>query len=142
MSLEENKTIGRRFVEDVWGKGDFAAEQELVAKNLIDHNAPPGAAPGREGHHQNLAMFRGAFEGQMVLEDLIAEGDKVVDRWTFRGTHRGPFFGIPPTGKQVTFRGMDISRIENGQIVEYWHQEDIMGLMQQLGVIPTPGQGH
>jgi predicted ester cyclase len=140
MSREENKKIARRVVEDVWGKGDFAAEQELIAINVVDHNPLPGLAPGLEGHHQALAMFRSAFDGQMTLEDVIAEGDKVVDRWTFHGTHRGAFFGIPPTGKQVTLTGMDFSRIENGQIVEFWHQEDILGLMQQLGVAPAPEQ--
>jgi predicted ester cyclase len=140
MSLEENKIIARRCIEDIWGKGDFEAEQELIATNVVDHNPLPGLAPGLEGHHQALTMFRSAFDGQMILEDVIAEGDKVVDRWTFHGTHRGEFFGIPPTGKQVTLTGMDINRIENGQIVAFWHQEDILGLMQQLGVVPTPGQ--
>jgi predicted ester cyclase len=140
MSLEENKIIVRRYVEDVWGKGDFAAEQELIATNFVDHNPPPGFAPDREDHHQVLVMFRSAFDGHQTLEDMIAEGDKVADRWTFRGTHRGEFFGIPPTGKQVTMTGMDISRIENGQIVDVWHQEDILGLMLQLGVVPAPGQ--
>lgn len=140
MSLEENKIIIRHYVEDVWGKGDFAAEQALIAMNVVDHNPLPGFASGLEGHHQVLAMFLNAFDGQMTLEDVIAEGDKVVDRWTFQGTHRGEFFGIPATGKQVTLTGMDISRIENRQIVEFWHQEDTLGLMQQLGVIPTPGK--
>jgi steroid delta-isomerase-like uncharacterized protein len=140
MSLEENKIIARRFVEDVWGKGDFAAERELLATNVIDHNPLPGFATGFEGHHQVLAMFQNAFDGHVTLEDVIAEGDRVVDRWTFHGTHRGELFGIPATGKQVTFTGIDISRIENGQIVEFWHQEDILSLMQQLGAIPTPGQ--
>jgi predicted ester cyclase len=140
MSLEENKIIARRFVEDVWGKGDFEAERELISTNVIDHNPVPGFATGFEGHHQVLAMFQNAFDGQVTLENVIAEGDMVVDRWIFHGTHRGELFGIPPTGKQVTFTGIDISRIENGQIVEFWHQEDIMGLMQQLGAIPAPGQ--
>ncbi len=140
MSLEENKIIARRFVEDVWGKGDFAAERELMSTNVVDHNPVPGFPTGFEGHHQVLAMFRNAFDGQVTLEDVIAEGDRVVDRWTFHGTHRGELFGIPATGKQVTFTGIDINRIENGQIVEFWHQEDIMGLMQQLGVVPSPGQ--
>jgi steroid delta-isomerase-like uncharacterized protein len=140
MSLEENKIIARRFVEEVWGKGDFEAERELLSANVIDHNPIPAFGTGFEGHHQVLAMFQNAFDGQVTLEDVIAEGDRVVDRWTFHGTHRGELFGIPATGKQVTFTGIDISRIENGQIVEFWHQEDIMSLMQQIGAIPAPGQ--
>jgi predicted ester cyclase len=140
MSLEENKIIARRFVEEVWGKGDFEAERELLSANVIDHNPIPAFGTGFEGHHQVLAMFQNAFDGQVTLEDVIAEGDRVVDRWTFHGTHRGELFGIPATGKQVTFTGIDISRIGNGQIVEFWHQEDIMSLMQQIGAIPAPGQ--
>lgn len=140
MSLEENKIIARRFVEDIWGKGDFEAERELLARNIVLHNVPPGIAPGLEGHHQVLVMIRNAFDGQMTLEDVIAEGDIVVDRWTFHGTHRGEFFGIPPTGKSVTFSGIDINRIENGQVVEHWHHEDFLGVMQQLGVVPAPEQ--
>jgi steroid delta-isomerase-like uncharacterized protein len=141
MSTEDNKALVRRAYEEIWGKGDFAVEQELVATDVVDHNAPAGLPPGLEGHHQGLVMFRNAFPDlQITLGDLIAEGDKVVDRWTMCATHTGPFMNIPPTGKQVTVTGMDISRIKNGKIVEYWHQEDMLGLLQQLGVIPVPGQ--
>jgi steroid delta-isomerase-like uncharacterized protein len=141
MSTETNKAIIRRYIEDVWGKGDFAADQEVVATDLVDHNPVPGWPSDLEGHHQVLVIFRNAFPDlQITLEDVIAEGDKVVDRWTMRATHSGPFMNIPPTGKQVTLTGMDITRIENGKIVELWHQEDMLGLLQQLGVIPAPGQ--
>lgn len=141
MSTEENKTLIRRYIEEVWGKGDFAAERELVAADIVDHNPIPGFPPGLEGHHQTIAMLRNAFpDGTNTLEDVIVEGDMIADRHTFRGTHKGEFFGIPPTGKQVTFTGIEITRIANGKIVETWHQEDLVGVMQQLGVIPTPGQ--
>lgn len=76
----------------------------------------------------------------ITVEDLLAEGDKVVDRWTARGTHPGELIGIPPTGKEVTITGMDILRISNGKIAEIWHQEDMLGMMQQLGVIPQMAQ--
>jgi predicted ester cyclase len=141
MSSTENKAIIRRYIEEVWGKGDFAAEQELVAANIVDHNAIPGFPPGFAGHHQTVVMLRNAFpDGTNTLEDVIVDGDKVADRHTFRGTHTGEFMGIPPTGKVVVFSGMEITRIANGQIVEQWHQEDFLGIMQQLGVIPTAGQ--
>ena len=141
MSTEENKALIRRAFEEVWGKGDFAVEKEVVATDVVDHNTPPGWPLGLEGHHQVVVMVRNAFPDlQITLEDVIAEGDKVVDRWTIRATHTGPFMNIPPTRKQVTFTGMDITRIKNGKIVELWHQEDILGMMQQLGVIPAPGQ--
>jgi len=140
MSTEDNKAIVRRSIEDVWARG-FEAEQEVVAANIIDHNPFPGFPPGLEGHHQLLLMFLNAFPDlQITLEDLLAEGDKVVDRWTMRATHRGELLGIPATGKQVTLTGIDITRIENGQIVEFWHQQDLLGMLQQLGVIPPMGE--
>ena len=141
MSTEENKTIIRRWIEDAWGKGDLAALSEIAAADLVDHNATPGLPPGAEGQKAIILMLRSAFpDGTNTLEDVIVEGDKVVDRHTFRGTHTGEFFGIPPTGKQVMFTAMEITRIANGKIMEIWHQEDLMGLMQQLGAIPAPGQ--
>ena len=142
MSTEENKAVIRRWIEDVWGKGDFDALSEVAAADVIDHNPSPGLPPGAEGQKAIIMMLRSAFpDGTNALEEVIAEGDKVMDRHTFRGTHKGEFFGIPATGKQVTFTGMEITRIAGGKIVEIWHQEDLMGLMQQLGAIPTPGQG-
>ena len=141
MSTEENKAVIRRWIEDVWGKGDLAALSEVAAADLVDHNSTPGLTPGVEGQKAIILMLRSAFpDGTNTLEDVIAEGDKIVDRHTFRGTHTGAFMGIPPTGKPVTFTGMEITRIANGKIVETWHQEDLLGAMQQLGVIPAPGQ--
>ena len=141
MSAEANKAIIRRWIEDAWGKGDLAALNAVAAVDVVDHNPMPGLPPGLEGQKAIILMLRSAFpDGTNTLEDVIVEGDKVVDRHTFRGTHTGAFMGIPPTGKSVTFSGIEITRIANGQIVETWHQEDLLGLMQQLSVIPTPGQ--
>lgn len=87
-------------------------------------------------------MYRAAFpDVQSTIEDTIAEGDKVVTRWTARGTHRGALMGIPPTGKELTVTGMGILRIEGGRIMEAWGIFDQFGMLQQIGVIPTPGQG-
>jgi len=142
MSVEENKAIELRFLEEVVNKGNLAVIDELVAANFIDHSALPGAAPDREGYKQFFAMTRTAFpDFHSTLEDMIAEGDKVVERFTVRGTHKGEFMGIAPTGKQVEVEGIAIHRLAGGKIVEDWFSMDMLGMMQQLGVVPAPGQG-
>jgi steroid delta-isomerase-like uncharacterized protein len=138
MTSEENKTIARRFVEEVWGEGNLSLADELLSPDCIDHNPVPGLTGDREGHHRLLQQVRTAFpNARFTLDDVIAEGDKVVDRWTMEAISEGPFAGRPATGRAVKLIGMDILRIENGKIVELWHIEDTLGLMQQLGVIPS-----
>lgn len=135
MTTEQNKDIARRYLVDVWGNWDFEAEKELVAEDLVDHNALPDLPPGREGHHRFLLICQNAFpEIDVTIDELIAEGDKVGYQWRIRTTHKGEFMGVPPTGKEITLTGSDIVRIEDGQIAETWHIEDNLGLMQQLGV--------
>ncbi len=141
MSTEENKATIRRFIEQVWGKGDYALEQQLLAPDFVDHNPIPGMAPDRAGHHQAVEMFQKSVPDLDIKVDLlIAEGDMVVDHWVCTGTQTGEMMGIPPTNKPFTITGMDITRIENGKIKEIWHQEDTMGMMVQIGAIPAPGQ--
>jgi predicted ester cyclase len=137
MSTEENKKIIRRLYEET-NKGNLAAMDEFFASNLVDHNPPsiPGLAPGLEGVKQSFAIFYNATpDGYHTIEDMIAEGDKVVVRITARGTHTGDLFGIPPTSKQLMMTGIAIYRIAGGRIVERWSEQDKLGLMQQLGVI-------
>ena len=141
MSEAENKTIAQRFNEDVWGRGDEAALVELLDSDFVDHDALPGQSPDREGHRQILAAFRSAFPDlNVTTEDIVGEGDKVVTRWTARGTHQGDLMGIAPTGKEVTIKGIDVLRIAEGRIVERWAQYNDLEVMQQLGAIPAPGQ--
>ncbi len=143
MSTEENKAAERRFYEEVWNKHHLGAVDELVAPNVVEHNpVDPGQGPGREGFRKTVAMALSAFpDVQATIEDMVAEGDKVVVRWTGKGTHRGEFMGIPPTNKQVTFTGgIDIWRYAGGKRVESWRQWDALSMMRQLGVIPEPGQ--
>jgi steroid delta-isomerase-like uncharacterized protein len=141
MAEAENKTIARRFNEDVWGRGDQAALEELFAPDFVDHGALPGQSPDREGHKQILAAFRSAFPDLSVTtEDIIAEGDKVVSRWTARGTHQGELLGTAPTGNEVTFTGIDVLRIAEGKVVERWAQGNDLEVMQQIGAIPPPEQ--
>ncbi len=140
MSLEENKAIERRFFEEVVNNGELAVIDELFAANFVDHSALPGTAADREGTKQFFAMAHSAFpDFHSTLEDMFAEGDKVVQRFTARGTHKGEFMGIPPTGKQVTITGIAIHRITGGKIVENWVSMDMLGALQQLGVVPPPG---
>ncbi len=137
---EENKALARRYVEEVINKGNLAVIDELAAADFVEHSPFPGQAPGIEGEEQLIGMMRAAFPDlHSTIEDLIAEGDKVVLRATTRGTHKGEFMGIPPTGKQVTVTEIHIIRFVGGKGVEHWGEVDMMGMMQQLGVAPTPG---
>jgi steroid delta-isomerase-like uncharacterized protein len=141
VSTEENKAIIRRYTEEVWSKGNLAVVDEIFATNYVAHNPLPGQTPGVNGLKQSVTMVRAAFpDWHATVEDMIAEEDKVVNRWSARGTHQGEFMGIAPTGKQITLTGISIQRIAGGKIVEDWLQADMMGMMQQLGVVPPPGQ--
>ena len=111
---------------------------DILAESYVDHNPFPGQEPGREGIKQTLNTMLAAFPDLSVtVEDQIADGDKVVSRWTGTGTHSGEFMGIPATGNKVTVTGMGIDRIAGGKIVEHWEEFDAMAMMQQLGVIPS-----
>jgi steroid delta-isomerase-like uncharacterized protein len=135
---EQNKALSRRIAEECFNKGNLAVADEVIAADFVDHSAPPGLAPGVEGFKQLVAMYRNAFPDiRTTIDDVIAEGDKVVIRWTGRGTHKGELMGIAPTGKTVTVTGIGIDRIANGKIVEHWESFDQLGMMQQLGVIPA-----
>ena len=141
MTEEENKALNRRFVEEVINQGNTDAIDELIDPGVVDHAAPPGFPTGREGAKQFFAMMRSAFPDlHLTIEDMIAEGDKVVMRSTWSGTHQGEFMGVPATGRRVTVGGIDISRCADGRMVEHWEQFDALGLMQQLGVVPPPEQ--
>lgn len=136
MSAEANKTIVRRLIES-FNEKDMSVIDELVADTYIDHAPFPEQLPGREGMKQAHHIFYSAFPDiHETAEDIIAEGDKVMVRWTIRATHKGKFVGLPPTGKSVTVAGIDIYRIVDGKIVENWHNTDSTGLLYQLGVLP------
>ena len=139
MSLEENKELVRQLLEDDISQGNEAVAERIIATDFFDHTNPPGMQHGLDGHKANVRLFRAAFPDQWWhIEDLIAEGDKVVARTTMRGTHTGDFFGIPPTGRRVELPGVHIMRIANGRIAEHWGSNDDLGMMRQLGVIPSP----
>ena len=141
MSLEENKAIYRRWFEEVVSGGDIALADDLLAPGYRMHFPGFPEPVDSEMHKQLVMMFHNGFPDWVeTIEDVIAEGDKVVIRVTGRGTHSGEFQGIPPTGTKVTAAGVGIGRIEKGRIAEVWAAYDALGLMQQLGAIPTPGR--
>jgi steroid delta-isomerase-like uncharacterized protein len=141
MSTEQNKVLVRQMVEDVFNKGNISKVDEYMGSNFIEHEQlPPGVPGGREGVKVLTQTFRGAFpDFKVVIDDIIAEGDKVVVRQTWSGTQKGEFMGVAPTGKSVSFGVIDFIRIEGGKFVEHWGQLDTMAMMQQLGAIPAPG---
>ena len=139
MSTEDNKATTRRFFEEVWNQGKLTVVDEFCAPSFIYHT-PTGPIHGLEGFKQFATMYRTAFPDLHIpMEDMIAEADKVVTRWTARGTHKGDLMGIPPTGKQATTTGISIFSVANGKAVEQWANYDDLGLLQQLGVIPAMG---
>jgi len=141
MSAEENKALVRRWFEAV-DTGNFHVIDELLDPSYIDYNpAMPDLPPGREGVRQSNMALRKAFtDVKHVIEDQIAEGDKVMTRVSVRATFVGEFMGFKPTGKVVEMRGIAVHRIANGRMVEHWAQADWLGLMQQVsGAPPLPG---
>ncbi|MGH2521922.1 MAG: ester cyclase [Anaerolineales bacterium] len=137
MSTEENKALVRRY-QEAHNTNNLAALDEIVSADLIPHNQLPGLPSGLEGgklvHQGLLAAFP---DLHTETEDLIAEGDKVVQRFTVSGTDKGGFMGAPPTDKHYKVSGISIFRIANGKIVEHWGQFDQLGVLQQLGVMPA-----
>jgi steroid delta-isomerase-like uncharacterized protein len=140
MSTEENKALVRREYEQGVNQGDFDVRNEALASNYVGHFSGLPPIQGIEAFKQFTSAFFTAFPDlQTTIEDLIAEGDKVAVRQTWRGTHTGNFQGIPPTGKQVTFSSLEVYRVIGGKLAEEWVELDMLGLLQQLGVIPPMG---
>jgi steroid delta-isomerase-like uncharacterized protein len=139
MSTEDNKALVRRFYDEVFNNKNMAGVDAFVAPNVIDHSLPPGAPGEIEGVRQTITMFLTAFPDlYLALEDIIAEGDKVVVRWTMRGTHQGASLGMPPTGKQFTLPGISLVRLDGGMAAETWVSFDQLVMLQQLGLAPAP----
>jgi steroid delta-isomerase-like uncharacterized protein len=138
-SLEENKKLIRRFYEEI-DKGNIDAMDELVAEDYINHDPPPfpGLAGGRQGLKQAFEMFWRATPGHHVIEDQIAEDDKVVTRLRGVGKHEGELAGIPPSGNDLDVKAVAIHRIKDGVIVEHWSAVDSATNLHQLGVIQLP----
>jgi steroid delta-isomerase-like uncharacterized protein len=138
MSTEQNKAMVRRNME-LMNQHNLDAALASLSPNVVSHNTPAGRIEGIEGVKRFQTMVYHAFPDlQSTLGDIIAEGDRVVIRYTFSGTHTNEFMGAPPTGKQATWGIITIYRIENGKIAEVWGEADMLGMMQQLGLVPPP----
>jgi steroid delta-isomerase-like uncharacterized protein len=141
MSTEENKAIVRRYLDEVWNKGNVNIYDEVMAPTYARYMNTSGAYLDREGQKQRISGIRKAFsELYLVLEDMMAEGEKVTIRVTLHGRHTGNFMGVPATGKEVAIGAIDILRLVDSKVVEHWGVMDTFGLMQQLGVVSPPGQ--
>ena len=139
---EENKAVVRRQLDELFNKGNLDLAEELLAPDFVEHDpAMPEDLHGIEAFKQYVGGYRSAFPDiHIEVEDQVAEGDRVATRWTGTGTHQGELMGIAPTGNRAEVAGMNISRIEGGKIAESWSNYDVMGMMQQLGVTPSPEQ--
>ena len=138
MSAEQLKVAAQNFIEKGLNQKDMSAFEAYFSPDLIDHALPPGLPSGLEGRKMFGSALLAAFPDLHVhVEDLVTDGEKIVTRYSVHGTHKGELMGIPPTGKAVSIGGIAIDRFENGQSIEHWEFYDQMGMMQQLGVIPT-----
>ena len=141
MSIEQNKALIRdyfRAIDAACPRGDADVVDQFLASDFVEHDPLPGIPPTREGWKQAFRAFVAGAPGYHVVEDLIAEGDRVVGKVTAYGKHTGELFGISATGRDIRVTGIAIWRIRDGKIVEHWHQTDQFGLMLQLGVISPP----
>jgi steroid delta-isomerase-like uncharacterized protein len=124
-----------RIFHDLISTGDLSLVEELIAENYVDHRGPRG----REGFSGGLTMVREAFpDWSSRIDQLVVEGDTVAARWTVRGTHQGPFMGLPGSGKTVEMNECGFLRFEDGRLTEIWRVADELSLMRQLGALPTP----
>ena len=138
MSTDDNKALVQRFYEEVINQRNLAALDQFVSPNAVNHTVPSGLP---QGPSQFLSLHLNAFpDVKATVEDLLADGDKVVARVSFRGTHKGAFRGIPPTGKPITVMGINIFRIANGKLVEHWGLTDRLAVLNQVGVVPPLAQ--
>ncbi len=141
--MTDNKAIARYYLEEGFSTGNLAPADELIAANFTNHD--PGTPPlpaGPEGYKQLVSMYRTAFPDlKVTVDDLIDEGNKVAARWTARGTNTGQLMGMPAIGKQAMVTGISILTIADGKVTDQWVNWDTLGMLQQLGVIPVPGQG-
>jgi steroid delta-isomerase-like uncharacterized protein len=140
--MEANKAASRRILEEIFGAGRYEIADELIAADAVGHDpALPEPVKGPEGLKEAARGYRAAFPDlKLTADTVIAEGDTVAIRWIATGTHKGDLFGIAPTGKEATITGITIDRHADGKIVESWTNWDTLGLLQQLGAVPSAMQ--
>jgi steroid delta-isomerase-like uncharacterized protein len=136
MDVETNKKTARRLYE-LLNAGEAAAVGDLVSPDYDEHDPLPGQGTGREGAIDRFSMIISGLAPHFTVEDVVAEDDRVVVRWTQEGTHVGEFTGVPPTGRAFKIGGIDVYRVEDGLLCEHWHQLDQLSLLGQLGLLPA-----
>jgi steroid delta-isomerase-like uncharacterized protein len=135
-ATEEQKALVRRFIDEVFLKGDFAAVDELMTDDFVSHTSGPGAS-GKDGMKQAITrVSAGLSDASMKIEDVIAEDDRVAVRLTGHAVQTGEFMGMPPSGKAYTIGEIHIFRVRDGKVAEHWHQADFLGMLRQLGMMP------
>lgn len=135
---DQNKMIARQVFEDIQSQGNIELIDQIIASDYVGHT-PPQEFHGPEGAKQFTLMLRNAFPDlEVSVKDQIAEGDKVVTRWTAQGTHQGEFMAIPATGKPIRIAGVTIFRVAQGKLLEGWNNPDLLSMLQQIGALPTP----
>lgn len=140
MSAQETRAVVRRLFE-VGNEKDADAYLELLHEDFVNHSAPPGMPNDREGYRQYFNMFVNAFpDYELTLEDMVVDGDTAATRWIGRGTHTGEFMEIPPTGRTGELEGITFYRVADGKVIEQRANLEMLGLLQQLGVISGPGE--
>ncbi len=138
-TTEENKAQFRRSYEELFNKGNLVVAEELISPDFLNHEASPGRDRGPESMREVITMLRAAFPDlHFTIEELVAEGDTVVGRVTMNGTHQGPFQGMPPTGRTIQQDQVHFVRFRDGKAIEHRAVRDDLGMMRQLGVMPTP----
>ncbi len=139
MSTKSNNLLSDRVWDEVWHKGDLARIDDLFAPDFVRHDPGGREIHGPEQNRQFIKGLRAAFPDlQFIVDDQIAEGDKMCVRYHFHGTHMGDFHGIPPTRKQIVYSGILIYRMANGKIAEQWTELDLLSFLRQLGALPAP----
>jgi steroid delta-isomerase-like uncharacterized protein len=141
MSIEQNRTVVCRYYDEVLNAGDLSAIDDLATDGYVENDPFPGQGDGRADLRRRAETLRGAFAPcTFTIEDVVAEGDRVVVRWRSRGTHSGEFLGMPATGRSFDIAGIDIHRVTDGRMAEHWHVVDQLSQLQQLGVLPAPAE--
>jgi|tagenome__1003787_1003787.scaffolds.fasta_scaffold20800843_3 steroid delta-isomerase-like uncharacterized protein len=134
----DNAQVIDRINQEAFNAGNADILDELVADDFVEHDPMPDATPDREGFKKLIRELRTAFPDlHLEVEEQVVAGDRVVERWVCTGTHEGMFMGIAPTHRHVEIRGMDMSRLQDGRLAEHWTNADMLGMLQQLGVVPS-----
>lgn len=138
MSIQTSRGLVDRFYDEVLNGRRLEVIDEIAAPDYLEHDPLPGQGEGRPGLHDRVSALVSALEPAFTVEDVVAEGDRVVVRWRNRGTHVGSFLGIPATGRHFDIAGIDVYRVSDDRLAEHWHVVDQLAMLIQLGILPAP----